>query len=495
MLTDKQILGPGVTEITFLLDILPADKTESGISPAMTRILSYHAVPGLHFVRTPRCIVFDMPPPRVITTQGLTSQSVTVVGFCAPELKPEYSQSGNLVSVSFERPDFDLDFFAPSEFWRPRIDMVKWARDLFGDTDSAEILWSRVLTVASASLMDRHPETPRLLVTNDPHLLTHQMEIQKMFMSNPLRIVTESEALRILDLYQKQLRRYWLRPHCEAVHGRYGWYRAAAQADLPNVFEQSILARAMHIRYAIDSLGTAYYGNIDSSGTEESAYHFDYLLMLLTAALDETALQVLDHYHIQFERSRVSMRPPPKKKAATGDHAEFYNKVREAKPSLEELWMKSAPFLRLLYSLRDATAHLEILGQLASDYLPKYSGQHMIAIDLSNWGGTRYRETARELFDEPVGLPLPFEPSTSLGVLPIGPLQTELGFSFLVEPYHFAVEAWARVSYLLNESARLMGSPVQIQDTVDDPKNWPRNWTRTFREQALDGLPFNASGS
>jgi len=495
MLTDKQILGPGVTEITFLLDILPADKMGSGISPAMTRILSYHGVPGLYLVRTPRCIGFNMPPYHVIVTQGLRSKSTVVVGFCAPRLRPEYDNSRNLTSVSFNRPDFGSRFYTPAGTWGPRTQMMEWARDLFGDTKSVKILWPRVLSVMSASLMDKKAEKPCLLVTNDQHLLAHQADIQRVFLRGPVRIVTESEALRILDLYQKRIRRYWLRPNCEAIHGRYGWYWSAAQADLPNVSEQSILVRAMHIRYAIDSLGTAYYGNIDSSDTEESAYHFDYLLMLLTAALDETALQVADHYGLfQFHRDRVSMRPP-KKKQAEDTHGDFYNKVRQANPTLEELWMKSAAFLRLLYNLRDATAHLKILGQVASDYIPKYSGQHMIAIDLSKWSSTRYKETARELFEEAVGLSLPFERCTSLGVLPIGPPQTALGFSFLVEPYHFAVEAWTRVSCLLNESTKLIGSPVQIQDTVDDPKNWPRNWTRTFREQALDGLPFNASGS
>jgi len=489
VLTDKQILGPDVTDITLLLDILPAGEAKSSISPAMARILSYYYVPGLHLVRTPRCIGFNMPPYHVIVTRGLRSKSNIVVGFCAPKLMPKYDDSRSLICVVFNRPDFGKWFYAPQGLGGPRTQMMDWARDLFGDTKSVKILWPRVLAVMSASLMSHSAEEPCLLVTNDQQLLTHQADIQKMFLGHPVHIVTEAEALRILDLYQKQIHRYWLRPNCKVIHGRYGWYWSAAQADLPNVSDRSTLSRAMHIRYAVDALGNAYYGNADSSDSEESAYHFDYLLVLLTATLDETALQVADHHQLKMRRDRVSMRPP-RKGQTEGDHVDFYNQVCAANPRLSELWMQSAAFLQLLYSLRDTVAHLEILGQFASDYVPRYSGQHMIAIDLSNWT-TRHGETAQEMFEEAVDLPSPFEPCTSLGVLPIGPAQTALRLSFLVEPYHFSVEAWSRVGYLLNESAKLIGSPIQIQDTVDDPKNWPRNWTRTFKDQALDGLQLN----
>jgi len=487
MLTDKQILGPGVTDVTLLLDILPAGEAKSSISPAMARILSYYYVPGLYLVRTPRCIGFNMSPYHVIVTQGLRSKSTIVVGFCAPRLRPEYDNSRNLTSVSFNRPDFGSRFYAPAGTWGPRTQMMEWARDLFGDTKSVKILWPRVLSVMSASLMDKKAEKPCLLVTNDQHLLAHQADIQRVFLRGPVRIVTESEALRILDLYQKQIRRYWLRPNCEAIHGRYGWYWSVAQADLPNVSEQSILVRAMHIRYAIDSLGTAYYGNIDSSDTEESTYHFDYLLLLLTAALDATAFQVAAHHNI--DSNSASMRPPEHGQT-TGKHASFYKKIHVVNPKLEEIWAESATFLRLLYSLRDASAHLEVLGQLAIDCFPRYSGQRIIAVNLSNWM-LGHGETPESVF-EAVSDPLaPFEPCSSLGVLPMGPVQQQLKCTLLVEPYHFGVAAWARVRYLLNESARMIGYPVQISDTVDDPKNWSRNWARTFRDQALDGLELN----
>lgn len=348
VLTDKQIVGPDVTDITLLLDILPAGEAKSSISQAMARILSYYYVPGLYLVRTPRCIGFNMPPYHVIVTQGLRSKSTIVVGFCAPRLRPEYDNSRNLTSISFNRPDFGSRFYAPAGTWGPRTQMMEWARDLFGDTKSVKILWPRVLSVMSASLMDKKAEKPCLLVTNDQHLLAHQADIQRVFLRGPVRIVTESEALRILDLYQKQIRRYWLRPNCEAIHGRYGWYWSVAQADLPNVSERSILVRAMHIRYAIDSLGTAYYGNIDSSDTEESTYHFDYLLLLLTAALDATTFQVAAHYNI--DSNSASMRPPEHGQT-TGKYASFYKKIHVVNPKLEEIWAESATFLRLLYSL------------------------------------------------------------------------------------------------------------------------------------------------
>lgn len=488
MLTDKQILGPGVTDVTLLIDILPAGEAKSNISPAMARILSYYYVPGLYLVRTPRCIGFNMPPYHVIVTQGLRSKSTIVVGFCAPRLRPEYDGSRNLVSVGFKRPDLGTSrFHTTAGLWGPRTPILEWARDLFGDSKSVKILWPRVLAVISASLMDKRAERPCLLVTNDQHLLMHQTDIQKMLPKHPVRIVTEAEALRILDLYQKQIHRYWPRPYHEAIHSRYGWYWSAAQADLPNVPEQSILIRAMHIRYAIDSLGTAYYGSVYSSDTEESSYHFGYLTLLLTAALDETALQVATHYGLSGDFA--SMRPPengqPKGKRVT-----FYNKIRAANPGLEDMWRESAAFLRLLYSLRDASAHLEVLVQLVIDRLPKYSGQRIIVINLSEWI-RGYGETPERMFEAVSDLLVPFEPCSSLGVLPMGPVQQQLKCTLLVEPYHFGVTAWARVRYLLNESARMIGSAVQIPDTVDDPQNWSRNWARTFRDQALDGLELN----
>ena len=488
MLTDKQILGPGVTDVTLLLDILPAGEAKSNISPAMARILSYYYVPGLHLVRTPRCIGFNMPPYHVIVSQGLESTSTTVVGCCAPKIRPEYDNSHNLISVGFKRPDLGTSrFHTTAGLWGPRTSIMESARDLFGDTKSVKLLWPRVLAVISASLMDKRAEKPCLLVTNDQQLLTHQAHIQKMFLGHPVHIVAEAEALRILDLYQKQIHRYWPRPYHEAVHSRYGWYWSAAQADLPNVPEQSILIRAMHVRYAIDSLGTAYYGSVYSSDTEESTYHFNYLLLLLAAALDETALQVATHYG--FGGNFASMRPPENEQSK-GKRVTFYNKMRAANSELEDMWRESAAFLRLLYSLRDASAHIEVLAQLVIERLPKYSGQRIIVLNLSKWtpGNGETPESMFEAVSDPL---VPFEPCSSLGVVPMGPVQQQLKCTLLVEPYHFGVTAWARVRYLLNESARMIGHPVQISDMIDDPKNWSRNWARTFKDQALDGLELN----
>jgi len=353
-----------------------------------------------------------------------------------------------------------------------------------------KVLWPRVLAFVCASLIDKEAKNPCLLVTNDLTLLKHQPEIQSLLYGKPIRIVTELEALRILDLHQKQLNHYSLRPHCQEPHNRYGWYWSAAQADLPNVSAESTLVRATHARYAVDSLGAAYYGNIDSSDTEESTYHFDYLLLLLTAVLDETALQVRECYALDFDEHRVTMRPP--RNRSDKNQARFYKGVHDANPKLEELWTKSAAFLQLLYSLRNAPAHRKVLKQFTVKCLRKDSWQRIIVVDLSNWTSDT-EKTSKSMFEAVADISTHSEPCSSLGVLPMGQLQQlQPGpkYTLLLEPYHFSVAAWARVRYLLNESARLTGSPVQIQETADG-KDWGINWTRTFMDQALDGLQLN----
>lgn len=149
--------------------------------------------------------------------------------------------------------------------------------------------------------------------------------------------------------------------------------------------------------------------------------------------------------------------------------------------------------MHILYDLRDATAHLDILDQFASDYIPEYSGQRMISVNLSDWN-PGHSQTTEEMFNSAEGQSTPFEPCSSLGILPIGAPQKALNLSLLLEPYHFAVEAWARVRYLLNESARLCGFPLLLQE-ADDPRNPFKGWKRTFREQALNGLPIDVSDS
>jgi len=491
MLTDKQLLGPGVTDITLLLDILPAGKTKNGMSPALARILSYNDLSELHLLCTPRCMTFDMPAPHLIQTRGFTSRSTIVVGFCAPKLRPKYDSSGSLTSVSFHRPDTGTErFSATAGRWGPGTSIIEWAQSVFVDSRSAKILWPRALAFVCASLIDEKAKNPCLLVTNDRTLLEHQPEIQRLFYGKPIRIVTESEALRILDLHQKQLNHYLLRPNCHILHNRFGWYWSAAQADLPNVPEESTLVRAMHARYAVDSLGAAYYGNIDSSDTEESTYHFDYLLLLLTAVLDETALQVRECYTPDFDEHRVTMRPP--RNRSDKNQTRFYRGVSDANPKLEELWTKSAAFLQLLYSLRNAPAHRKVLKQFTVKCFRKDSWQRIIVVDLSNWTSDT-EKTSKSMFEAVADISIDSEPCSSLGVLPMGQLQQlQPGpkYTLLLEPYHFGVAAWARVRYLLNESARLIGSPVQIQETTDG-KDWGINWTRTFMDQALEGLQLN----
>lgn len=476
MLTDKQILVPGLINLTLLLDILPSKGTEQALSPEITRLLSYAYLETIHLVRTPRCVPF----------------SGTVVS----ELQVAYNSQGNLLGVSYDDSRFvePIHCYAPSALWRPRDTVRKWTEGMFDDTDSTDQRWSRMLPVASAALMDAQVGQDIgicLLVTNDAGLLSQQIKLQKLFASDAIRIVTEAEALRIIDLHEKQMREYMVGPRHK--DNRYGWYLAAAGSDLPNVSDPSIITRARHIRYAIDALGTAYYGNDFPADTEECAYHFGYLLLLLTGALDANAVAANTHLEIGMEDWQVSMKPP--KKENNGSYSDrFYGGAAESSPQIVHLWQESAAFLRILYGLRNTVAHRHLFESLTVFHSSEHSIPPMVSMNLSDWKSDE-DATAEQLFGASEDQQLPFEPCSRLGVLPVNSSLEAQGYSFLVEPYHFSVEAWRRVQHLLNESAKHMGIPNQLLQTNDDSSRQYPEYVRTFKSKALSGLPMEISDS
>jgi len=476
MLTDKRILVPGVTNLTLLLDILPAEGGERLLSPAITRLLSYAYLDTLHLVRSPRCVALS--------------------GTMVSELQVEYDSQGNLLGANYDdsRSVEPVHCYAPSALWRPRDTVRKWTDGMFDDMDSADERWSRILPVASAALMDGRIGQDKctcLFVTNDADLLSEQIKLQRLFASDAIRIVTEAEALRIVDLHQKQMRKYMVGPGSKG--NRYGWYLAAAGSDLPNVSDPSIVTRARHIRYAIDALGTAYYGNDFPADTEECAYHFGYLLVLLTGALDANGVVANAHFGIGVKDWLVSMKPA-KKESAGSNSDKLYKGVTEKCPQMGLLWKESTPFLRLLYGLRNAVAHRNLFESLTVFHSSRHSIPPMVSMNLSDWRSDEGR-TAEQLFGELEDPQLPFEPCTRLGVLPVNSSLKALGYRFLVEPYHFSVEAWLRVRHLLNESAKLMGIPDQLLQTNDDSSCQYPGYVRSFKREALSGLPMEITNS
>ena len=216
-----------------------------------------------------------------------------------------------------------------------------------------------------------------LLVTENRVLLSHAADFQRKF-STPLNIVTVEEASEFVDLLFKYNSLFYMSSYLTT--SKYNWYWLSFRSKVSNynidvtrfqnlqvnrqtvgdLLQSSILdafsQRFLFLLMSIDEIGFRYYSPVNNDTMEETTYHFNYFIVLITGIFDSLAIHAKNTYHIfendpQIKASEISLRSKIGKK--------FLQAIEQKNPTLRKHIHDNADLINAPYFLRELIAHRE----------------------------------------------------------------------------------------------------------------------------------------
>jgi hypothetical protein len=181
-----------------------------------------------------------------------------------------------------------------------------------------------------------------------------------------INIYTPKEALKIIGLYLRMREEFEWTSHIVGnvrfSTSRQGFYFLLSRGLLPNSWKYisglyllnkredfrslawSVITRFSRAMQARDELGRLFYMPKTTSSEDQMAYHFDYLTLLLTAALDVQAIIINEVYGFGLKDINCGFR-----------REIFKRKVKEnpATKNLDTLITNNVDFLNILFELRN----------------------------------------------------------------------------------------------------------------------------------------------
>ncbi len=113
--------------------------------------------------------------------------------------------------------------------------------------------------------------------------------------------------------------------------------------------------RFTYILMSIDEIGFQYYLGKNNDTMDNSLYHFNYFISLVTGVFDNLAIETNTKYNLGFENnlSRVSLNPRSGR--------DFLRAFREDAPTLRQHISKFTSFIKLIYEFREFVIHRDML--------------------------------------------------------------------------------------------------------------------------------------
>ena len=203
-----------------------------------------------------------------------------------------------------------------------------------------------------------------ILITQNETLLKNRLRIESNFYTIQLNIMSIEEASIFLDLFFKKNGLYLVSGNFQINNG--GWYLHSLRSKIPhcNMGEPIIAALAKRMQYALmalDEIGIQYYQGVDLDTQDNTLYHFNYLISLITGIFDNLAIKTNDSFKINFPY-------PAQISLSSSNKSGFLKQVKEKDPVLRKLILENGHLITLIYSFRELVIHREGLDRLSFHY-------------------------------------------------------------------------------------------------------------------------------
>jgi hypothetical protein len=288
-----------------------------------------------------------------------------------------------------------------------------------------------------------HEEIISIFITNEPVLLKKRLWFESHFPGRALNIMSLDEATIFLDLFHKKTGKYLMSTHWSLNKGY--WYLLSMRQKIPhyNVGDPMIDALSKRFEFclmALDEMGIQFFSGANNDTMDNTLYHFNYLISLITGIFDNLALKTNTQLGINYTDLR---------KVCINNNGgkEFLREVRSRNQELRDHISSYMNFINLIYEFRELVVHREGLAHTGfEDYGDLRWKANFITVNANI--GDRIRTCG--------DMPSEFDPYTVWGYY-------NLHDFLLLEPYHFALEVVMKLTSFVDKYLELLGYPLFIE--------------------------------
>ena len=199
-----------------------------------------------------------------------------------------------------------------------------------------------------------------IYVTEDIDILKNRNWFAEHVPGEPLVIVTAKEALEIMDLFTKNLGKYFIESFQTANRSYWYWiyFRILIpHFNTPTTTETypltTLSTRFVFLLQSLDEMGINYYKEVNNDTGDSIQYHFNYFIALITGIFDSLARTLNLHYNINIEKQRG----PSSISISNNSGKYFLKKIRKNNEALRNYLEENMSFINLIYELRENVLH------------------------------------------------------------------------------------------------------------------------------------------
>lgn len=399
--------------LTILLDSHSLDRVLPSLNRRSRALLKYDGVKSLKLLRSPEKV------------KSKELQEIV-------EFYRKTKSDGSLHSIEITRGEYTSKY----AFGYRGNDVEKIGKFVLGkdELDINELNAIELVFIhATLIQLDRL----NIMVTENEALLKNRSWFASHFPGRPLGIMTLEEVVEAVDLFMKQGGEYPISNHFNVNKGYWYWLSFRTKVPFYHVtrrtspFEKSILEsfaqRFVFLLMSVDEIGFDFYKPVNNDTTDNTIYHFNYFVSLVSGILDSLALQTFNQYELVFDgsqhRSRISLYKKSGKK--------FLKALRERNLSLRKHINNYVHFINAIPILRERILHREGLQEVNFDQACLIRIPSEFVDHIKQCGDTEEN----------------YEPWTKFGIY---------SNSFLV-PYKFAKSGTLLLSKFCNKYLQLLG--------------------------------------
>lgn len=327
-------------------------------------------------------------------------------------------------------------------------DIKSIAEKIFKKTKISQTELERILRVFIQAVFNRHGrEKSCIYITNDKLVLKNRLWFESHFPGGTLNIMSTGEASIFLDLFFKKKGYYYARSRYLLNKGYWYWLSMRLKIPHYNVGDPMVDALANRLYFvlmALDEIGIQYYLGANNDTMDNTLYHFNYLISLVSSIFDNLALKTNTHLGINFRDLRkVSLSNVAGK--------EFLRKIREKDTRIRDHITAFMCFIKLIYTFRPYAIHREGFAKTAFTHRDSDSKWEANFIKIPK-KARDYIKNMRDVKKE-------FDPFTVWGLY----YKKNVGNEFYLEPYSFSMKAIVTLIDFVDKYLELLGYPSFIE--------------------------------
>lgn len=345
-------------------------------------------------------------------------------------------------------------------------DIQSIAERIYSKNEIDEAKLDKIISVFIQAVFNRL-EKSNMYITNDKTLLKNRVWFESHFPGYPLNIMSIEEASIFLDLFFKKNGKYYTSSRYTLNKGY--WYLLSTRLKIPHYNVGDLMIDALFYRLyyalmALDEMGIQYYLGVNNDTMDNTLYHFNYLISLITGIFDNLALKTNAQLEINFSDLR-------KVSLSKRSGREFLRKVREKNPQIRDHINSYVEFINLIYCFRELVVHREGISKTGFEYRGEEGKWKANFIRISEQM-KRYLGGCGDEESE-------FDPFSKWGFY-------QLHSELFLEPYHFSTSAIKKLIEFVDKYLELLG----YSSFIEDAKQRDNDFAHTLKLFEKDHLGF-----